>query len=137
MFAQSGVLYFHCTLRLGEIMKELTLKRYCNPKRNTKSITITQKSQDKDSFTLVKKSFLYFVTETSRINPEVNPPQVHIRKFFDTKRGVESFRLQVRGCFYVNHNRMLLKVHFRHTLNIQILWKAKVFSPKKSVILAE
>ncbi|MCA9398580.1 MAG: hypothetical protein KC618_02440 [Candidatus Omnitrophica bacterium] len=118
-------------------MQKLMIKKNSDPKRKTKAITITQKTQDKESFTFVKKSFLYKVRKTSQISPKAEAPQIFIRKFFDTKRGVESFRLQVRGCFYINHNRMLLRVNFTHTLNIQILWKSKVFSPKKPVMLAD
>ncbi len=116
-------------------MKEILFKKKCNAGKGIKSLSISQQSEDKDSTTLVRKSFLYHVTKTQETNPKTDPPQIYIKKVFDTKKKTEKFFLKVKGAFYMTHKRLLLQVNFQHTLNIHILWKAKSFSIKNATVL--
>ena len=117
-------------------MKNILFKKRLNPKKRMKSLSVTQRTEEKDCITRVRKSFLYFVTKSQEKNPQLEPPVVHIHKSFDSKRGIERFRFQVKGKFFVTALEQLWDVHFQHTLKILISWKTKVFSPKnKSEIL--
>ncbi|MDZ4242793.1 MAG: hypothetical protein U1D99_08195, partial [Candidatus Omnitrophota bacterium] len=62
-------------------------------------------------------------------------PEVYIRKRFNTRTCEEQFSFRVKGHFYIAQERTQLKVDFCHTLRIHILWKSKLFSPKKPVTL--
>ena len=63
-------------------------------------------------------------------------PQVHIAKSFDSVRRDEKSSFRVKGYFYVNHSRRLMKVAYCHTLKIILHWKIKASSPKKTVTMA-
>ena len=116
-------------------MKDIMFRKVCDPGNGTKSISVSSHTEDKESDTLIKKSFLYHVRPAEAVDQTITPPEVYIRKTLDTKQAIETFHFQVVGCFYVTHNRMPMRVDFHHNLNIQIKWKSKVFSPKKSVAL--
>ena len=67
---------------------------------------------------------------------EQSIPQVHIEKSFDSVRGDEKFSFRVKGFFYVNHSRRLMKVDYCHTLRINLHWKIESSTPKKTVTMA-
>ncbi len=116
-------------------MKEILFKKKSDLKRRTKLLSISQDNEDKDCKTHVQKSFSYIVSGAESREEEIVAPQVYIRKTLNTKTHVEQFCFEVKGSFYMSHNRCLLKVRFHHTLVIDITWKDKVFSPKKSAVL--
>lgn len=116
-------------------MKKILYKRNKNVKKGTKCFSISQKTEDKECVTLIKKNFMYKVSPSKDLNPKVEPPRIDIVKGFDTKKKVEKFEFNVKGCFYMMHERMLVKVSFQHSLKIKLVWKSKIFSPKKSAIL--
>ena len=116
-------------------MKEVMFKKISDLKRRTKHLSISQSSEDKDCKTVVQKSFSYIVTRVDSLEEPLNPPQIFIQKNLNTKTKVEQFRFEVKGSFYMSHNRFLMKVRFHHTLQIDLTWKTKVFSPKKSAVL--
>ena len=98
-------------------------------------MAISQRFNEKDCATSVRKTFIYHVSQSEAVDNQLGTPQIHIVKDLDTKKRIEKFLFQVKGHFYISHQRLLLKVRFQHTLRIQIKWKAKVFSPKKSEVL--
>ena len=118
-------------------MKILQLKKRTDLKRRVKVYSITQKTEDKECVTRVHKSFVYNLSNTAKISPEIEKPQVFVEKSLNTKRGIEKFNFRVKGYFYITHNRILLRVDFKHSLMIHMAWKNKIFSPKKSEILTE
>jgi len=116
-------------------MKTVLLKRNCDPKHGTKRLSILQKIDEKDCATKVYKSFRYHIVKAQKLEEDSPAPQVFVTKNFNTKTGVERFTFNVHGAFYISYKRQFLKVNFQHTLKIQIRWKTKIFSPKKSEIL--
>ena len=116
-------------------MKEILFKKMSDLKRRTKHLSISQDAEDKDCRTHVQKSFSYIVSRVDEAQEDVQPPQIYIKKTFNSKTLVEQFCFEVKGSFYLTHNRFLTKVRFHHTLLIDIVWKSKVFSPKKSAVL--
>ena len=116
-------------------MKEVYLKRNCDAQQGTKRLAILQKNEEKDCKTKVYKSFRYHISKAEALDHSLLTPEIFITKNFDTKRGIERFTFTVHGAFYLDYKQELLKVDFLHTLKIEIRWKSKVFSPKKSEIL--
>jgi len=116
-------------------MKKILFRKLMDIEKGTKAFSITQKNEDKDCITHVRKSFVYQLCECEKVNPEIKPPEIHMRKSLNTKKGLEKCHLEVKGAFFVTSKRLLMKVNFQHSLDIQILWKTKIFSPKKSEVL--
>lgn len=100
-----------------------------------KVITLREHAEEKDCTTDVRKNFVYVATE-AQSEEKQSIPQVHIKKSFDSVRRTERFSFRVKGFFYVNHSRRLMKVNYSHTLRINLHWKMKVTSPKKTVTMA-
>ena len=100
-----------------------------------KVITLREHAEEKECVSDVRKNFIYVATE-AQSEEKQSIPQVHINKSFDSARGDEKFSFRVKGFFYVNHNRRLMKVAYCHTLRINLHWKVKATSPKKTVTMA-
>lgn len=118
-------------------MKKIIHKKINNFKKLKKTMLIRTRAVEDDSVTTVEKGFIYRVSRTHQMSSEPSQPQIKIRKSFDTRRRIENFTMDVRGHFFITHNRILRKVYFRHKLNICIQWKQQAFSPKKSAVLTE
>ena len=116
-------------------MKKILYRRQSDPSKRLKNISVLTRNEDKESMTEIHKSFMYKVSLAEDYLSENIPPQVFIKKSLDTRKGIEKFNFRVKGCFYMKHERKLVKVNFIHTLNIVINWKKKIFSPKKSEVL--
>ena len=100
-----------------------------------KVITLREHAEEKDCITDVRKNFIYVATEAQSEEAH-SVPQVHIAKSFDSAHRDEKFSFRVKGFFYVNHSRRLMKVAYRHTLRINLHWKIKTCAPKKTVTMA-
>lgn len=100
-----------------------------------KTILMKELSEDSQSLTTVRKTFIYVAREAD-IQEESKAPVVHVTKSFDSVTRCERFAFRVKGFFYVNRSRRLVKVGYCHTLKINLRWKAHVSTPKKSVSLA-
>ena len=83
----------------------------------------------------MRKNFLYIAQEVDHEDDPIQP-QVHVRKSFDSLSRTEKFIMQVKGTFYVNRNRRLVKIAYYHTLKILLHWKTAIASPSKSVTMA-
>lgn len=118
-------------------MKEILYKKTNNLEKGIKALAISSKTDNGDSLTEVKKSFSYHVSQVDQASEGNETPQIYITKSFDSKTQTEKFNFQVQGSFIMTQNRFFLKVNFHHTLDIQILWKNKDFSPKKSAVLTK
>lgn len=116
-------------------MKTIRYKRLKDLQRGKKYLSITSRTQEDDCQTWVRKRFLYRVEKAQDTDLPIEPPHVYIRKSRDSMNRIEKFSFQVIGYFYMSHDQQLLKVHFHHTLNIQINWYKKIFSPKQSAVL--
>lgn len=117
------------------MVKKILINRVSDQRKRAKFLSIGQQTQDKESVTSVQKKFVYMVFPIQEAPTSLNPPQIYIRKEFDYKNKVEKFSFKVKGYFFITHQQQLFKVRFRHSLNIEIAWKSKIFSPKKSVVL--
>jgi len=118
-------------------MKRIEFRKFNDHQRGIKSLSIRQKTSDKDSVTCVHKSFLYNVAICEDAKKNIQPPQIFIRKCFHSETKTETFSFKVKGAFYLKHQRLFLKVKFFHHLHIEIRRKTKVFSPKKSAVLTK
>jgi len=100
-----------------------------------KVISLREHAEEQECITDVRKNFIYLATE-AQSEGEQSVPRVHIRKFFDSISHDEKFIFRVKGFFYVNHSRRLMKVDYCHTLRINLHWKVAVSTPKKTVTMA-
>ena len=116
-------------------MKRVTFQKRYDAENGRKELSIIQKAEEKDCSTEVHKSFVYHVVKIPQMNTQFERPQIDIRKAYHTKKKLEQFRFHVKGSFCLTHEREAVQVNFEHTLEIEILWKNKIFSPKKSEIL--
>ena len=98
-------------------------------------ISLSEKSEDKDCKTIVRKHFVYIVSKVNAMEEQLPPPNVYIKKTFKTKQKIENFSFRVKGNFYLTKDRSIFLVGFCHSLKINIEWKQKDISPKKSVTL--
>ena len=104
-------------------MKELLHKRRRNLGRGTKLITINSRTEDKESRTRVRKSFLYHVSRSEGAKAVAVAPEIFIRKSFDTLQRIEKFCFQIKGNFFTTNGEVVARVYFHHCLNVQIAWK--------------
>ena len=116
-------------------MRDIYHKTTAILKGRGKVITLREHAEEKDCVTDVRKNFLYLATEAQSEEGQ-SIPQVHIKKSFDSVTHDEKFSFRVKGFFYVNHSRRLMKVDYCHTLRINLHWKVKTSSPKKTVTMA-
>ena len=119
----------------GLDMRNIIYKKKQSFEHRRKLISISENSEDKECKTYVRKSFIYILSKAEKVEENLNPPEIFIKKRFDTKTLSERFSFRVKGSFYLNKDHGLFKVDFCHTLRINIIWKSKIFSPKKSVTL--
>jgi hypothetical protein len=118
-------------------MKKVLYKRKVDFKERTKELSLSSRTEDAQSVTQVQKGFLYTVTPVQEAKEVPSQPEISIFKEFDTKKRIEKFKFEVKGFFYLDHGRSLVKVDFKHKLDIYIKWKTKNFSPKKSAVLTK
>lgn len=116
-------------------MKDILHKTKEILKGRGKRIVIEEHSSDKQCDSNVRKNFLYIAKEVDH-QEDVKAPEVHVSKSFDSLNKDEKFVMQVKGEFYVNRNRRLVKVVYYHTLKILLHWKTAVAAPTTSVTMA-
>ncbi len=100
-----------------------------------KLITLREHAEEKECVTDVRKNFIYLASPADH-EGEQSTPKVSIKKSFDSANRDEKFCFKVKGYFFVNHGRRVMKVDYAHTLRINLHWKVKTASPKKSVTMA-
>ncbi len=115
-------------------MKEVLFKNQTSLEKKRKAILISERSEDKECSTFVRKSFIYLVNQEMRVEQPLAQPDIYIRKSYNTKTKVEKFSFRVKGCFYITKENCYLKVKFCHCLKINIYWKAKILSPKPATL---
>ncbi|MBF0490260.1 MAG: hypothetical protein HQL15_06520 [Candidatus Omnitrophica bacterium] len=100
-----------------------------------KRIVIQEHSSDNQCISDIRKNFLYIAQDVER-EEDPKKPEVHVSKSFDSLNRTEKFIMQVKGSFYVNRNRRLVKIVYYHTLKILLHWKTAVTAPTQSVTMA-
>ena len=96
----------------------------------SKAISVSESSEDKECKTYVRKNFVYIVSPDVDAQEEIAQPDIFIKKSYDSKTKEERFSFRVKGSFFITRERAFYKVSFCHSLNINITWKVKIFSPK-------
>lgn len=117
------------------LMRDIVYKTTKILQGRGKVITQREHAEENECITDVRKNFIYVAYEGPQ-EEKLTEPQVHIKKSYDSISRDEKFSFRVKGFFYVNRNRRLVKVGFRHSLRINLHWKVKAALPKKSVTMA-
>jgi len=113
-------------------MKQVIYRKKESLKNRHRGISIDEFNEDQESRVHIKKSFIYKLERVDKVKKATEKPHIYIIKKYDSKMRVEHFSFRVKGHFYMTRDRHFLKVNFCHILKIDISWKNKVFSPKKS-----
>jgi hypothetical protein len=100
-----------------------------------KVIALREHADEDDCITDVRKNFIYVASDAA-CEEKKTDPQVHINKSYDSVTHDEKFSFRVKGFFYINSHRRLVKVGYCHTLRINLHWKQKAITPKKIVTMA-
>ena len=116
-------------------MKQVLYRKKQSLQNHRKLIAIKELSEDKDCKTHIRKSFIYKVSAAEQLKETIQAPEIFIRKSFDSALNEEKFSFKVKGSFTMMKGRHFFRVDFCHTLKINIQWKKKLISPKKSVTL--
>ncbi len=116
-------------------MREILYKKKHSLKSRRKMITLTERNEDNECKTYVRKHFVYIVSRVELTNENLERPDVIIKKSYNTKTKTEDFSFRVKGNFYMTQERRIFQVSFCHSLRINIIWKLPDLSPKKSVTL--
>ena len=112
-------------------MRRILYKKMTSLLNRSKAVSVSETSEDKECKTYVRKNFVYIVTpDVEPQGEEISPPDIYIKKSFDSKTKEERFSFRVKGSFFITRERAIYKVSFCHSLSINISWKLKVFSPK-------
>ena len=118
----------------GSQMREILFKNATSLQKKRKAISVSERSEDKECKTFVRKSFVYLVTPQMRVEQPIPSPDIYIRKTYNTRSKEEKFSFRVKGFFYIARESCFLQVSFCHCLKINILWKAKILSPKSATL---
>jgi len=129
------MVYFDCnesmSMREG-LMRQIEYRKRHSLKYRRKLISIRELADDKECSTKVQKSFIYKIKNLEYTKTVDSCPQIFIRKHIDNRRQIEYFHFKVKGSFSLKQGRCSYVVEFCHILKINIYWKDKIFSPKKS-----
>ncbi len=113
-------------------MRQIEYRKRHSLKYRRKLISIRELAEDKECCTKVQKSFIYKIKNLGYSTVVDSCPQIFVRKHIDNKNQVEHFHFKVKGSFSLKQGRYAYMVEFCHILKINIYWKDKIFSPKKS-----
>jgi len=116
-------------------MREILFKNMTSLERRKRTLSISERSEDKDCQTHVKKSFIYLISARETIDEVLGAPVIYIRKSRSIKTQQEYFSFRIKGCFYLAKDQSFFKVRFCHCLKIHILWKTKQLSSPKPATL--
>ncbi len=111
-------------------MRKILYRKMMSLQNRRKAISVLERSEDKECKTYVKKNFVYIVTPNAKVTKALNQPDIYIKKSYDTRTKEERFSFKIKGSFYISREESCFLVSFCHSLNIHIMWKSKVISPK-------
>ena len=113
-------------------MREILFKNLTSLHKRRKTLSISERSEDNECQTYVKKNFIYLVSPQATMDDPLSAPVIYIKKIRDTKTQQEIFSFRIKGYFYLARDTSFFKVRFCHGLKIYIFWKTKQFSSLKS-----
>ena len=101
-------------------MTEILYKNLTSQKNHRRAISVSERSDKKGYLTHVHKVFIYVIEKEVDKADELSEPVFHIVKCRDTKEKKERCYFRVKGFFYLMQQHKFLKVHFCHSLKIDI-----------------
>lgn len=101
-------------------MREIAFKNETSTAKHRKIISLIEKTEKEGYLISSQKSIVYIVNSTRVPAQEVEQPEYHICKSYDSKEKIEKFSLRVKGVSYIVQEGGVLKVDFCHALRIEI-----------------
>lgn len=101
-------------------MREISFKNETSTAKHRRIISLIEKTE-KEGFTISsQKSIVYIVNPARAHVRDLDQPEYHICKSYDSKEKIEKFSLRVKGVSYLVQGESTLKVDFCHALRIDI-----------------
>jgi len=113
-------------------MRQIMYKYLTSAENRRRVISVSDRSENKNAFTHVHRTFIYVVSKELESVEELPAPVFFITKHTNTKTRVEKFFFRVKGIFYVLRDNRYLLVHFCHSLRVDVVPKAAVLIPSYS-----
>ena len=101
-------------------MKEIAFKNLTSAERKRKIISLRETTERDGCSIASQKTLVYMVSHQSGKVRNIERPEYHIGKSYDSITKEERFSLRVKGTSYVVQDSNLLKVDFCHSLKIDI-----------------
>ena len=101
-------------------MKEIAFKNLTSAERKRKIVSLREVTERDGCAISSQKTFVYIVSHQSGKVRNIQKPEYHIGKTYDSITKEERFSLRVKGTSYVVQDSNLLKVDFCHSLKIDI-----------------
>lgn len=102
------------------MMKEIAFKNITSTERRRKIISLRETTERDGCAVSSSKTLVYMVSPQPTKVRNVQSPEYHIGKSYDSSTKEERFSLRVKGTSYVIQDSKLLKVDFCHSLKIEI-----------------
>jgi hypothetical protein len=101
-------------------MREIAFKNETSTAKHRKIISLIEKTEKEGYSISSQKSIIYIVNSARTPVRDLEQPEYHICKFYDSKEKIEKFSLRVKGVSYITQDGGVLKVDFCHALRIEI-----------------
>lgn len=99
-----------------------------------RGVSLRESLEDAESYTDIKKTFVYKVSCVDHIEENMPKPEVFVMKRSLNQGRKETFRCVIKGVVYVRENRFLYAVQYSHGLLIDLKWKTHVLREHPSVL---
>lgn len=101
-------------------MREISFKNETSTAKHRKIISLIEKTEKEGFAVSSQKSIIYIVNPVRTPVRDLDQPEYHICKSYDSKERIEKFSLRVKGVSYIIQGETTLKVDFCHALRIDI-----------------
>ena len=101
-------------------MREIAFKHETSTAKHRKIISLIEKTEKEGYLISSQKSIVYIVNSARVQAQDLEKPEYHICKSYDSKEKIEKFSLRVKGVSYIIKDGGVLKVDFCHALRIEI-----------------
>lgn len=115
-------------------MKNVMYRKKDLVSRVGRAISLREAASDKESDTLVNKTFVYLVSRVDQIPQDIPAPQVFITKKIESEARREVFLFRVKGVVYMREHRFIYRVEYSHGLTVHLQWKTHVLSSKPAAL---
>ncbi|MEK7173283.1 MAG: hypothetical protein AAB740_04920 [Patescibacteria group bacterium] len=101
-------------------MHDLIFKNLTSFDRKKRVLLAFERFNKDGVFTEKERKFIYLIREVSSANAVLDPPQLFVVKSVDSKTLQERFFCKIKASLYVQNEKKLFLVRFRHSIRIKL-----------------